>query len=83
MSGKQKAIYLEWVDSMSSGEPWGPARDAGRDIAMRCQSLALFVEETDRSVTIANSLHPMSGTVAGIMTIPKCAITKRRWVKLP
>ena len=74
-----KAIYLEWVDS-SCWTGWQdkliPKKNDGK-----CFSCGIFVVETDRFITIAHSVS-IQGHYSDQMTIPKVAITKRKWIKL-
>ena len=75
----RRLLYLEWVDSSSAhaGNVW--LNDDDSHVKnLRCKSIGFIIKEDKASITIAG--HDAGTTVSGQMTIPKCAITKRRRV---
>jgi hypothetical protein len=73
---KRKIIHLEWLDSVSSGG-W-QMLDEKTD--MKVESIGFLMGETKDRVIITTSVYGKTGESP--MAIPKCAITKRRFVKL-
>lgn len=82
--------YVEWVDSVASHEGWTLIQEMDADASMRAFSVGLLIKETKQYVQLVANWHPetnMSGdTVArfsadGDMSIPKCAIVKRKVLK--
>lgn len=74
--------YLEWVDSSSfTSRVWTDKNHVVNEIPdLTCISIGFMVKETKEFITIVGSTSP--NEYAGIMTIPKCAITKRKNIKL-
>lgn len=77
-----KTVYLEWVDSCSlTGNLW-----KSKDILLeaseidRCKTIGFVLKEDSESITIVNSFNSDFELVSGDVTIPKCAIRKRRVV---
>lgn len=75
----RRLLYLEWVDSTSAhaGSVW-LHDDESHVKNLLCKSVGFVVKEDKASITIAG--HESVNHVSGQMTIPKCAITKRRRV---
>lgn len=73
-----KALYLEWEDSCSlGGRVWHDQKaDVGTSL---CKTAGFVIKEDNKSITIASHITP-EGDMAGDITIPKRAITKRRVV---
>ncbi len=71
-----KALYLEWEDSCSlTGRVW---HDQEADVeASKCMTAGFVIKEDKQAITIASHITPQ-GDMAGDITIPKRAITKRR-----
>ena len=84
MTKQKKAIYIEWVDSISTtGNVWVTTDSIKRQGIDRCTTIGFVVHEDKESVTVANSFDGQAFErqhVSGDMTIPKCAIRKRRVV---
>lgn len=80
MSKQRRAVYVEWVDSMSKGGKVWHHEDDFKLGELACRSLGFIVKEGKTSLVIAG--HESAGSVAGDIEIPKCAITKRRTVRL-
>ncbi len=75
--GRLKIVYLEWIDSVSSGG-W-QSQDGVPDMTVK--SVGLLVAEDKKTITISTSIY---GKVSeSPLTIPKCALIKRRVVKGP
>lgn len=71
-----KALYVEWEDSCSlSGRVWHDQDD--RLGTSRCMTAGFVIKEDKGTITIASHITPQ-GHMAGDITIPKRAITKRR-----
>ena len=75
----RRLLYLEWVDSyrMSSGTVWSN-QDQAHAKDLRCTSVGFVLKEDQASITLV--AHESGDQVSGQLTIPKCAITKRRRV---
>jgi len=69
-----KCAYLEWVDSTNTFG-WSKAKKAG---ILKVKSVGIIVKENKKSITLAVSHIPKGSALPwdGIMTIPKCSITK-------
>lgn len=74
-----KAIYVEWVDSAASVGWYHPKNYD--PAAFTVKSVGFVMQETKKTVVISTSLA-YNDKYADPLTIPKVAITKRRWVKL-
>ena len=77
-----KTVYLEWVDSKSfTGNVWvDTERVMKGGVLDRCKTIGFVLKEDANSITVVNSFDSLSECVSGDMTIPKCAIRKRRVV---
>ena len=73
-----KALYLEWEDSCSLGGRVWHDQDAHVSTSI-CMTTGFVIKEGKQSITIASHITPQ-GDMAGDITIPKRAITKRRVV---
>ena len=81
MSKKEKAIYLEWDDSISVGRSaWVDRRYVEKKHKMMCKSIGFLLKEDKNSITLGNSISADEEDIAGNIQIPKCAIRKRRVV---
>ena len=81
-----KTVYLEWIDSYRTGSTvWVDKRDAEEGHDPTCCSVGFVVCEDKESITLAGHMDhkgtKKSGHVSGNMTIPKCAVRKRRIVR--
>lgn len=76
---KQKYIYIEWVDSVSTPY-WG---DPPKNTTMKCTTLGHFVTEDKVKICIALNYSLDSGAsgYGHYIEIPKVAVTKRKWVR--
>ena len=74
-----KAIYLEWEDSASvTGWQWYDG-----SMVLHVVTIGFLVGEDGKSVTISSSYDANADPkFADIMSIPKSAIRKRRWLKV-
>lgn len=66
-----KYVYLEWIDSVSSG---GWQKHEVRDMSVT--SVGILVAEDKTSITISTSVY--GRTSESPLTIPKVAIKKRK-----
>ncbi len=81
MSKNQKAIYLEWDDSISVGDVvWVNRKHVEDKKNLTCKSVGFLLKEDKRTITLGCSIAPDAGAIMGNITIPKCAIRKRRVV---
>jgi hypothetical protein len=71
---------IRWIDSCHHGIGWLD-RDSIDTSGAICVSLGYILHEDERFVTIA--AHIAGEQVAGVMTIPKCAIVGRTQFRLP
>ena len=77
----RKATYIEWEDSISTtGNLWVERKHVERNQVDRCSTIGFVLKETKDLLTVVNSFDSQSNCVSGDMTIPKCAIRKRRIV---
>ena len=72
-----KKLYLEWDDSSSLGGRGVWRRQDEKPVSLMCKTAGFVISEDAKSITIAGHITP-EGDMAGEITIPKCAITKRR-----
>lgn len=76
-----KTVYLEWVDSiMSPGGSWAEIELVKKRKIDRCRTIGFVVNENKNEITVIGSHSHATNEVAGSITIPKCAIRKRRIV---
>lgn len=72
-------ISVEWEDSVLSHQGWEPIADVidrqARDRVIST-TVGIVLADDDRGVVIASSIH--GNEAAGIVTIPKSAIRKRK-----
>lgn len=71
-----RPVEIKWVDSCSRGMPWTDRDDLANLSPAVIRSVGFVVAESDDSVTLAAHLSPHQ--VAGVMCIPRVAITSRR-----
>lgn len=76
---KHKVAYIEWIDS--SGRAGWYDIDKDYDVCI-IQSIGYLVSENDNSVTIAASIDYEFDNVLSPITIPKCSIKKRKYIKV-
>lgn len=75
-----KKIYVEWVDSEEvSG--WTTVEEADHDNKYPVKSCGFLVKETPKVLIIASSVDEVNGNYLGLLSIPKVAITKTRFLK--
>ena len=74
-----KAIYIKWIDSAST-EKWMPVDSADGKICL-IESIGWLVREHKYTVEITSSWDSASGSILGVLAIPKCAILKRHYLK--
>jgi hypothetical protein len=76
------AEFVEWDDSWAQGEgPWLDPADLDGAVQSTF-SVGYIAHENDVSVSIAQSFHLVDGSAevaqwGHVLTIPKCAITRR------
>ena len=81
---KRKAIYLQWQDS-GGHNGWQNPADL-HQTPMHCETLGWFVGENAECITVAlnGCFDGTSSKPFGeFVTVPKVAITKRKWMRLP
>lgn len=75
-----KMIYVEWVDS-SHSSGWVAAEDAIKLAGdFKCRTVGFLLVETDEHLTVVQTHTEDVKQVDGVMTIPKVAITKRKYL---
>lgn len=72
---KYKKVYLEWVDSCSS-RGWNYMPDF-KDDELIVKSIGFIMKESKKSIVISTSFTHYDSAMDPL-TIPKCAIVKRR-----
>lgn len=80
-----KMLYVEWEDSISygGGRTWNSKADIETNESYRmCQTVGFVVKETKVCLTLAGGKGAQDSSFAGDITIPKCAIIKRRVVRM-
>jgi len=75
-----KALYIEWLDSCSLRNAWNEFDEFKGTKPTLCKTIGFLVDENTDAITLAGSCCAEEGLVSGDMTIPKCAIKKRRVV---
>ena len=77
-----KTVYLEWIDATShSGNRWvDRERIISASGVSLCKTIGFVLKEDADQITIITSIEAKYDSVAGDITIPKCAIRKRRVV---
>lgn len=75
-----KAVYLEWVDSTAMGGVW--IDHEKKPAAPDCHTLGWIIHEDSKTITVAAHTSVSTTSCAGALTIPKCAIKKRRSIAL-
>lgn len=78
-----RLLYLEWVDSSSNARTWTHLDDVVADrMESPCKSVGWVVNETKNFITLVSTIDgvnkPEDRCCAGDISIPKCAIVKRR-----
>jgi len=73
-----KALYIEWIDSCSMLNAWNGLDDFKGLKPTLCKTIGFLVDENIDAITLAGSYCVEGGVVSGDITIPKCAIKKRR-----
>jgi len=78
-----KTVYLEWVDSTSwCGNAWKSKDTLLKESEVdRCKTIGFVLKEDAESITVVNSFNSDCELASGDVTIPKCAIRKRRIVR--
>jgi hypothetical protein len=71
---------VEWIDSAGYGRQFWHSLDDHDHSIVYINSVGYVVHETDLIITLIMNIST-SGNVIGDMTIPKCAITKRKILK--
>jgi hypothetical protein len=78
-----RLVYVEWVDSFTpTSTAWRDRHDtaADADATFVCKSVGWVVGESDANLVLV--AHVAQQEVCGQMTIPKCAIRKRKVIRL-
>lgn len=76
-----KLQLIEWVDSVGCASRWTTIQDPFPEIALsRCRSVGWIVHENAKAIVIVPHLADMGDSTQGQgdLTIPKCAITRRK-----
>lgn len=74
---KTKVLAIEWVDSTGQAG-WAYSESADDFAAAHIWSVGYLCFETAKAITISTSVSGGSGGVMAPLTIPKCAIVKRK-----
>lgn len=77
---KQNAVCIEWVDSVRSFD-WQLSEDVDTK-PIECVTVGYVVNETDDFVSVAGTIGLEPPQVCQVITIPKCAVRRRRDVML-
>lgn len=80
---KLKAIYLEWDDAEFTDPGWNAYNQTTKRTVVK--TTAWLIAETDKDIIISHSCDPQPRLTqwADQFAIPKSAIRKRRWVRMP
>ena len=76
-----KAVYLEWWDTTKELD-WSEAKNIDIELKIPTKTLGWFVKENERGLVIAVSYDEETKACSCFKTIPKCAIKKRKYIKL-
>ena len=75
-----RTIYVEWIDS-SHGSGWTPTEEAIKGAAyFSCITVGFVLVEDDKHLTVTQTHTDDNKQVDGVLSIPKVAITKRKWL---
>lgn len=75
-----KLVQIDWIDS-TRRPGW---RDSGLSPpCMKCTSVGYLVSDDPESVTVSACHSVSEDTFLDAITIPKVAITRRRWLDKP
>lgn len=75
-----RMVYVEWIDS-SHGSGWTSAEDAVRGARyFTCATVGFLLIEDDKHLTLAQTHTDDNKQVDGLLSIPKVAISKRKWL---
>lgn len=78
---KRQPMYFQWLDSHSPSKGssiWFLHEEINGDIDP-IDTVGYVIKESKRSVTVASQIA--EDCVGGVITIPKCAIIKRKKLK--
>lgn len=80
-------IYVEWVDSRHCTQSWERINQLNPLRPVVCTTVGLLVDEDKTTLRLTNSIadyddDDVTPQVSGVCEIPKCAITKRRTLKV-
>lgn len=75
----RKLIKIEWLDSYGASSKWNAIEDV-KPIELCCTSVGYNIYEDENKIAIAPHYAPETAVTMeqcnGVMTIPKCSITK-------
>lgn len=75
-----KLVHIQWLDSCSpSDAAWHEPKELNLK-ALTCDTVGILVAEDDKQLSVASCVME-TGTLYGVITIPKCSILKRRRVQ--
>ncbi len=75
-------VMVEWVDS-SSDSGWRKKEDALQDDChAKCCTAGIVLKEDKDAVTITHSYSLTTGQINATISIPRCAITRIRRLKV-
>ena len=77
-----KPIYVEWVDS--AGTSGWSNKEELHTHALKCRSVGWLIEENDECLIIClnHAIPPVNREYGEVVTIPKVAVTKKKFLKL-
>ena len=75
-----KLVLVEWVDSFHLEAGWHWLEDLPERRLGHCHSVGWVIREDDEQISLSETISDVgdSHQVSGIVTIPVCAITKRK-----
>lgn len=83
MKTKRKCVYIEWLDS-TGWEGWvhwskleGETKEKDT-----IKTVGFVDEESDKSVLVSPHISDITGCRSGSLRIPKCAIVKRKNIRI-
>ncbi|MFH0865779.1 MAG: hypothetical protein V1904_06265 [Bacteroidota bacterium] len=86
INNKNKLVLVEWQDSYNFSNNWELLSQMQKPECMICVSVGWITQETKENILIVPHISDIRnknslGTGYGVMSIPKSAIVKRKFLK--
>lgn len=74
---KRKLVIVHWIDSCGVSPSWQHLSDVSDYEAVKIKSVGWIVHQDQRSISLCPNISKCDDPqVIGVMTIPKCAVTR-------